>query len=148
MTRTDATTLTDALERVAERSFFAWVEPMPVPVTRPDTAGWHHAEVGFHGDFHGRMTFSLPRPLAHDLHAAFLGQSPDEPIDEAPLRDLLGEFANMTCGNWLTHVHGAHRFELDQPDATVPAPSAAPAAAALVNDHPVFITLVFEDGPR
>ncbi len=144
MTPTDPTTLTDALVRVAERSFFAWAEPIPVPDV--DTHGWRHASVGFHGDFHGRMTFSLPDPLARDLYAAFLGLPPDEAVEEEPLRDLIGEFANMACGSWLTQVHGAHCFSLDEPDAAAPAPAGVPAAAAMVNDRPVLITLALE-GP-
>ncbi len=142
---TDPTPLTDALLHVAERSFFAWAEPVVVPETVPDGEGWRHAAIGFRGDFNGRMTFSLPDALARDLYAAFLGLAPDDPVEEDSLRDLLGEFANMVCGSWLTRIQRAHAFSLDRLESDAGAPAGAPLAAVLVNDQPVVVALALEE---
>ncbi len=142
---TDPTPITDALLHVAERSFFAWAEPAAVPETSPDGEGWRHAAVVFRGEFDGRMTFSLPDALARDLYAAFLGLAPDDPVEESALCDLLGEFANMVCGTWLTRIQRAHAFSLDRPVAAAAAPAGAPLAAALVNDQPVVVALALEE---
>ncbi|HTV03604.1 MAG TPA: chemotaxis protein CheX [Luteitalea sp.] len=141
--------LTDAVIAVAERSFFAWAEPAADGPMATDGV-WHHASVAFDGDFRGRTTFSVPPSLADELFRCFLGLGPDDPVDEAALRDLLGEFANMSCGSWLTGVQGRRCFTLASPEveSSGGTPSGEPTAVVMVNDQPVLIGVTLEGAAR
>ena len=150
MVLTETTPLTDAVIAVAERSFFAWAEPAGEAGAVPADSVWHKASVSFDGDFRGRTTFSVPPSLADELFRCFLGLGPDDPVDEAALRDLLGEFANMSCGSWLTGVQGRRCFTLASPEveSNVGAPADHPTAVVMVNDQPVLIGVTLEDTGR
>src|SRR5262249_8326236 len=63
--------------------------------------------------FRGSLTCRIPRALAHELTAAFIGE--DVPSDGAAVNDLAGEFANMVCGRWLTDVAPESLFRVDRP---------------------------------
>jgi len=130
-----------AISLVAEQSFFAWTEPAPPGAAIAGTGVWWQASVAFEGPLAGRLTFALPDALARQLHASFLGLDPDEPIAEAALEDCLGEFANMSCGAWLTSLEQDRCFVLQRP--TVQRLDAGPecgaAAVVMVNDAPVVV---------
>ena len=149
MARIETAPLTDAVIAVAERSFFAWAEPAGGAPMATDGV-WHHASVAFDGDFRGRTTFSVPPSLADELFRCFLGLGPDDPVDEAALRDLLGEFANMSCGSWLTGVQGRRCFTLASPEveSNGVTPSDEPTAVVMVNDQPVLIGVTLEGATR
>src|SRR5262245_58629568 len=89
--------LSGALVSVAERSFFAFAEPAPPDASLESEGGWYEATVSFAGGCRGRVTLGIPRVLAAELAAAFLGAEPDDVPDEAACGDLAGEFANMAC---------------------------------------------------
>lgn len=146
----ETTPLTDAVIAVAERSFFAWAEPAGDAGSVAADGVWHHASVAFDGDFRGRTTFSVPPSLADELFRCFLGLGPDDPVDQAALRDLLGEFANMSCGSWLTGVQGRRCFTLASPEveSNGQTPVEEPTAVVLVNDQPVLIGVTLEVAGR
>lgn len=140
--------LAAALVGVAERSFFAYAEATAPDHVVSTTGGWYEALVSFRGPFHGTVGLTLPVELARELCASFLGLEPDDIVEDAAVRDLAGEFANMACGTWLTGLEAASCFELTHP--VVRAIDAAPAADVVVavNERPVVIVLRTEAGGR
>jgi chemotaxis protein CheY-P-specific phosphatase CheC len=147
-----------ALRTVAERSFFAEVEPCDDRTFGRLTSGvssWLVATVRFEeGTAIGAMSCTLPEELATALADAFTGRDPSaaEPA-RAHVLDLIGEFANMVCGAWLSHSAAAWTFRLSPP--TVEA-ALEPAPADLlqlifvtVNDRPLAITVrLLQPGSR
>jgi CheY-specific phosphatase CheX len=132
--------LIDAVTRVAERSLFAFAEPVPASMTSGAVdGGWHVASVSFTGPFSGRMSLAVPVVLGQSICAAFLGD--DEVDDAEAVRDLVGEFANMTCGTWLTAREERGCFDLAQPIVSDAARVAAGDLAFVINDMPVQVSL-------
>lgn len=139
-----------ALRAVAERSFFAEVEPCDDRTFGRLTSGvstWLVATVRFEeGTAIGAMSCTLPEALATSLFGAFTGHDPsaEEPAREHVL-DLTGEFANMVCGAWLTHSAAAWTFRLGPPtveSAIGPAPAdLLQLIFVTVNDHPLAVTV-------
>lgn len=138
--------VTEALIDVAENSFFGYVEPIDFDrfdeLAEPPVR-WLRASVHFDGAFAGWMHVEVPEPLAEQLFAAFLGEPPDEPPADGPLFDLVGEFANMVCGTWLTRSSQRRQFNLKHPEVTVRPDDWRPAPGAL--DTPVVVS--FNDAP-
>jgi CheY-specific phosphatase CheX len=138
-----------ALQTVAERSFFAAAERCEGRTfarLASDEHAWLVSSVGFtEGASAGVMSCSLPAALAERLFHAFTGR---EPSDQAPawedVHDLVGEFANMVCGVWLSRSASGRTFALGQP-GVVRARSAAAGAglalSAIVDDAPMAITV-------
>jgi hypothetical protein len=109
-----------AIAHVAEDSLFAMVDAAE-PGWRDawvDQADWLEAGVAFHGAGEGTLTCRLPRTLARDLSAAFLGQTEDQ-VDDSAVFDMTGELANMICGCWLTRAFPADLFALEHPEVQV-----------------------------
>jgi hypothetical protein len=113
--------LLGAVTEVAERCFFATTEPcIDAPVADLGAGHsfvWLVATVRFEETDHaGDVTCLLPESLARSLFDAFNGR---DPLDPAPpvgdLFDLVGEFANMVCGAWLTRLASHQAFVLSQP---------------------------------
>jgi len=140
--------LREAVGDVAERSFFAAAEPLvdlPDPSADPDT--WLTATVRFNeADARGVVACLLPHRLARELFDAFNGR---EPTDGEPavddLFDLVGEFANMVCGAWLTRTADGPAFVLSCPVVEASAPQVAFGArtgiqvSMSVNDLPLVV---------
>src|SRR5262245_33921102 len=115
---TERDRLSDVLARVAERSLFAFAEPAdPAGISTEVDGGWIEARVSFRGPFSGVMTLVVPATLARQLCSAFLGQDPDEPLEDEALCDFVGEVSNMVCGAWLTGIDAASCFDLAHPEA-------------------------------
>lgn len=119
-----ATDVGDALQaaiaHVAEDSFFAMAD-VAEPGWRDAWANqveWLEASVVFHGAGEGTLTCRLPRTLARDLSAAFLGLT-DGQVDDSAAFDMIGELANMVCGCWLTRAFPADLFALEHPEVRV-----------------------------
>jgi hypothetical protein len=111
------TALENALTRVAEDCFYAMVEPPPSD-WRDQWSGqvdWVQARVSFHGAGDGAVICRLPRSLARELSASFLGMSQDEVQGPVVINDLTGELTNMVCGCWLTRAFPSQLFQLDPP---------------------------------
>jgi hypothetical protein len=112
-----------ALRTVAERSFFADVEPCDDRTFGRLTSGmssWLVATVRFEeGTAIGALSCTLPDALATALFEAFTGHDPStaEPR-RADVLDLVGEFANMVCGAWLSRLSDNCLFELRVPAVT------------------------------
>jgi CheY-specific phosphatase CheX len=119
-----------AVAQVAEDCFYAMVEPAPTDAWLEGCAAhddWMQADVVYSGTFAGVVSCRLPRVMARDLAAAFLGMA-EEDLDPAAdtVRDLAGELANMVCGRWLTATQPTGLFDLahpivisaERPDAT------------------------------
>jgi len=145
--------LFDALADVAERNFFAFADADTGEFDGlvEGTDGWVVAAVAFDGAGGGAMACALPAALAQELYASFTAADPG---DEAPvdrLDDLLGEFANMVCGAWLTRQSSDETFALGRPLVLRTGPEWRPggdAAAidprlvrALVNGQPVALAV-------
>ncbi len=150
------TALFEALSDVAERNFFAFADEDVTGYGDLVEAapGWMVAAVGYDAAPAGVLAAALPAALARELYAAFTaGDAGEEPPADG-LDDLLGEFANMVCGAWLTRQAGSATFALGRPtvlrtpDAWRPTWS-EPAGALLrltINGHPVAIAIVGREG--
>ncbi len=130
----------DAVTRVAERSLYAFAETVPAEMMpRQIDGGWHVASLQFTGPFSGRMSMAVPVVLGRQICSAFLGD--DEIDDETAVRDLIGEFANMTCGTWLTACQETACFDLTHPDVVSAEDVASCDLAFVVNDLPVMLSV-------
>jgi CheY-specific phosphatase CheX len=136
---TDHKALDRALAIVVEQSFFAMVDPVPSQAPAVEGA-IVSACVTFEGSFSGSLTCRMPRALAHELTAVFIGE---EPSDGEAVDDLAGEFANMVCGRWLTDVAPQSLFRLDHP-IVVPASAPSRAPSGLLNGQPIWVELKVE----
>ncbi len=109
-----------AVADVAERSFFAMVDPCDdarfEELAAPH-AEWLIATVRFEEPTcAGAVSCRLPSALADRLFDAFSGRDADEPPPHPEeVRDLVGEFANMVCGAWLTRAANDRTFNLSKP---------------------------------
>jgi chemotaxis phosphatase CheX-like protein len=112
--------LRGAIADVAERTFFSAAEPCADACVHDaafDVDAWLAATVRFEEDgCSGVVSCLLPHRLARALFDAFNGR---DPLDPAPafeeLFDLVGEFANMICGAWLTRTVDGPAFVLSRP---------------------------------
>jgi chemotaxis protein CheY-P-specific phosphatase CheC len=140
--------MAEAVTSVAANSFFAIVEACDEPrfadLSR-DTNQWWILSVQFtEAADSGVVSCTLPDDLAHQLFDAFTGSEPGSPVDSGALVDLLGEFANMICGTWLTRLANHQTFSLSRP-AVLPTqdavhPDDADARVLLVvNDLPLAV---------
>lgn len=147
-----------ALRTVAERSFFADVEPCDDRTFGRLTSGvssWLVATVRFEeGTAIGALSCTLPDALATALFEAFTGHDPSaaEPR-RADVLDLVGEFANMVCGAWLSHSAAACTFRLSPPvveSALQPAPAdLLQLLFVTVNDQPLAVSVrLLQPGSR
>lgn len=109
-----------AVADVAERSFFAMVDPCDddrfAELSEPHSE-WLVATVRFEErTCAGAVSCRLPSLLADRLFDAFSGRDADEPPPHPEeVRDLVGEFANMVCGAWLTRTANDRAFALGKP---------------------------------
>jgi hypothetical protein len=137
-----------ALRTVAEQSFFASAERCDDAAFDTLAAGvqaWLVSSVRFEeGASAGLMSCSLPGELAERLFHAFTGRDPSEAPALEDVDDLVGEFANMVCGVWLSRAGRGRRFALGQPGVVHARASAAGGALRLrvvVDDAPIAITV-------
>jgi Chemotaxis phosphatase CheX len=141
-----------AVSAVTERSFFAVTEPCSEGRFKAlaDTAsGWQVASVRFEeGPLTGSVACTLPGELARALFDAFTGRDPSDAAPaQAEIDDLVGEFANMVCGAWLSRIGGPQTFTLRQPvvqSALRPADREGTRLAVTVNDLPLAIDLTVQ----
>lgn len=131
--------LLSAVTDVAERSFFAMVEPLDEPrfaAASEAVLEWLIARVSFADSrSQGTVLCHLPAALADRLFDGFSGRDAGDP---APLvtevHDLVGEFANMVCGSWLTRAANDRTFALCKPEVQAVAALAIDPATALCID--------------
>ena len=139
----DPRPLLDAMIGVAELSFFSIGEPVAdaAAVVLPG-GGWYEAIVAFDGPARGHARFVLPGGLSRELFTEFLGLDSADAIQEAALRDLVGEFANMACGAWLTGLNEASCSTIAHPEVRL-LPGAPPPGGlvVLINGQPVVVTV-------
>jgi hypothetical protein len=141
-----------AVTDVAERSFFCMIDPCESE-RFGDLAlvhgGWLSSTVHFDdGKCSGGVTCRLPGSLAARLFDAFSGRDPGEPQpEEGEVADLVGEFANMICGSWLTRAANQRTFALSPP-AVVPVETASITAdlsalglLVLIDDLPCAVDI-------
>jgi hypothetical protein len=90
--------------------------------------------------------------LAERLFDAFSGRDPDDPA--APLsdvHDLVGEFANMICGSWLTRTANERTFALSRPTVTddaMPASAEGAGVALAIDEQPCLVCIEFTTVPE
>ena len=138
-----------AVQTVAERSFFAVVDPCDdrsFNELAGNVSHWLAASVRFEeGPVVGSMTCTLPEELACILFDAFCGRDPADPQPtRAQVLDLVGEFANMTCGSWLSRCASDYMFTLSAPvvkSALQPAGADLLRLFVTVNDQPLAISV-------
>lgn len=128
---------------VAEQSFFAFAEPTAPPTEGVDVhAEWMQAVLEFHGPADGRMRVTLPSALGLELCCAFLGAGPEDELTPGAVEDLVGEFANMACGAWLTAIRRADAFALTHPEVTrVSQPPVDETLWMSCNNYPVALAI-------
>jgi hypothetical protein len=133
----------DAVIRVSERSLYAFAEHVPTELM-PATidGGWHVASLQFRGPFSGRISMAVPTLLSQQICGAFLG---DDVQDESAVRDLVGEFANMACGAWLTGLEADGCFDLSHPEVNATERVSECDLAFVINDLPVQLTMAVSD---
>ena len=133
-----------AVTAVAEQSFFALVDDCDDPSAGPAPAPWLVSIIRFDdGIASGSLACWLPPELAQTLFDSFSGRDPSE-AEPAPhqIADLVGEFSNMVCGDWLGRCRGHRAFQLSSPIVVhAPRPDAvAPQRMWVkVNDRPLAI---------
>ncbi len=135
--------LIDAATRVCETSFFAFVEPSSSEL-RASAAlepRWYHTSVDYDGPLRGSLAVALPEGLAREVFAAFLGFADSWSANQAEIEDVVGEFANMVCGAWLTSLGGDSCFTLSHPEVSSGGLPVLDDMAIMlaVNDRPVVI---------
>jgi CheY-specific phosphatase CheX len=134
--------VTDAIASVAERSFFAYAEPVTSAVPMPGEC--YEICVAFTGAFTGVVRIVMPIGLAFDLCTAFAGVDPGDGMEQSSVADLAGEFGNMACGTWLTSLGEAVCFSLTHPVVNACADAESRPAVMLINDQPISVTLELE----
>jgi hypothetical protein len=148
--------IADAVEAVAEKSFFAVVDRCPEKVLT-GLAGsvplWVVATVRFEdGPVKGSMSCTVPEDLAHTLFDGFSGREPSATAPgDRQLYDLVGEFANMVCGSWLTHCVSERAFRLGPPLVArvgVPQPSAPGRHWLGIATRPVAVDVYLQPEPE
>ncbi len=129
----------DAVIRVSERSLYAFAEHVPTAMM-PATidGGWHVASLRFRGPFSGQVSMAVPVLLSQQICGAFLG---DDVQDESAVRDLVGEFANMACGAWLTGFETRECFDLTHPEVAAADQVPSCDLAFVINDLPVMLSM-------
>ena len=145
-----------AVTDVAERSFYAMAEACDGERFAELAAAnrqWLTAQVRFvEHDCAGAVTCRLPMALAERLFDAFSGRDPEDPA--APLsevHDLVGEFANMICGSWLTRTANERTFALSRPmviDEEMPAGIDGAVIALAIDEQPCLVSIAFTSVPE
>ena len=137
---------------VAERSFFMAADPCADDRLRDlvsESDAWLVATVRFEeASCAGAVSCLLPHELARALFDAFNGRDPiDPPPSCDELFDLVGEFANMIGGAWLTRTANGPVFVLSRPMGQASARQAALDARAdsrvvmSLNDLPLVVVI-------
>ena len=137
-----------AVATVAERSFFAVVERCDgrrFARLKANVSRWLVATIHFsQAASAGEVSCTVSEELAVALFDAFTGREPLGPPRAEELLDLLGEFANMACGSWLTRLTPKAGFVLAAPtvkwtaDGTRPAHT-GPRLLLAINDLPLAV---------
>jgi len=133
-----------ALVAVAEQSFFALVDSCDSPAESTASSSWLASTVRFvDGVMVGSVTCWFSPELAQVLFDSFSGRDPKEPAPPAhQVYDLVGEFSNMVCGDWLARIAAHRSFHLSPPTvvcAPRPAASGTRRVWVKVNDRPLAI---------
>lgn len=144
--------LRGAVADVAERSFFMAADPCADERLRELASGfepWLVATVRFEeAGCSGVASYLMPHDLGRALFDAFNGRDPlDPPPTFEELFDLVGEFANMICGAWLTRtvngpafVLGPPRVQATERRAALDAPAGSRVVMSL-NDLPLVVAI-------
>ncbi len=102
---------------ILETMFFALPEPLPDDGgLLPGLVFDLRASVALGGRQNLALNLFLPKPLAADLTASFLGLEPDE-IDDGAVSDMAKEMINMVAGNLLNRIGEQAGFEMGIPQA-------------------------------
>ena len=140
----DGTPIRAAVVAVAEQSFFAMVDDCADPARFDVTPAWFVSVVRFYDSAaSGSLACWVPPDLAHTLFDSFSGRDPQEP-PPAPhqVDDLIGEFSNMVCGDWLSRAVSERAFHLSTPlviRGARPEPNAPRRLWVTLNERPMAI---------
>ena len=132
-----------AVTAVAEQSFFALVDDCENPAAEESADRWLLSVVRFDdGHSSGSLACWFPPDLAQTLFDSFSGREPSDPAPPDQIEDLVGEFSNMVCGDWLSRFLGQRAFYLSPPRVTRtlrPEASGTHRVWMKVNDRPLAI---------
>jgi hypothetical protein len=134
-----------AVTAVAEQCFFAMVDGCDEPDMKTSAPAWLVAMVRFDdGHTSGSLACWVPPDLAQAMFDSFSGRDPSAPLPPAhEIYDLIGEFSNMVCGDWLSRSIGERSsFELSQPivvQAPRPGNTTPRRLWVKVNDRPLAV---------
>lgn len=94
--------------------------------------------VGFQGNFDGKLTLRVSTAMLSVLAENMLGV--EESLSDEMLCDVLGEFANIICGNALPEIAGKQAyFKLDSPRHL-------PSETVFTEEAAASTQLYFEEG--
>ncbi len=138
-----------AVPEVLETMFFESLVDDPEIGGVPSSGSLDTARVGFEGGARGYLVVAAPATLADSLAAAFLAiEDQGDPLTSAGL--VLGELANMVCGNALGRYRPAGIFRLSTPLTRLGLPVAELNRLGLswvrfpLNGGPLFVGLTLE----
>jgi CheY-specific phosphatase CheX len=69
----------------------------------------------FRGEVAGTFTLAVGTSTAEHLALSFMGMDADEHLERQPVVEVLGELANMLCGNFLGQLQYRDSFQLSSP---------------------------------
>lgn len=75
---------------------------------------WIERTLTFHGPEEGRFGIRAPHSVAARIASDFLGEDPTD-LSSKQVDEVMGELANMVCGNLLGHCYHERAFTLTSP---------------------------------
>ena len=103
-----------AVPEVLETMFFELLADVPGVSTLPESGFLDTSRVDFEGSARGAFVVAAPPELTGSLADAFLGLE-DRDVPNASAGLVLGELANMVCGNALGRYQPNGIFQLSMP---------------------------------
>jgi len=75
-----------------------------------------NVKVHFAGESSGEMHLAMPRHIAEQLAANFLGSTPGETPSEKQIEEIVQELGNILCGAFLSRHDSTGLFNLSSPE--------------------------------
>ncbi len=148
----NAPALIEALCSVAEKQAFLFPAPIRIKeATPPEDGGIFLGSISFHGDVSGTISMAMPETLCMEIVSNILSveEGDGASVEEAQMKDVMGELLNVLCGQFLTLVEGDKPvFNLSVPVIKAASPAEweklrySPGCnAATIDEHNVLLSL-------
>lgn len=131
--------LNNALYRAAVLTFeeVGFLFPLDEGEEKTD-AEYSLVSVDFQGNFDGKLTLRVSTAMLPVLAENMLGM--EDSLSEEMLKDVLGEFGNIICGNALPEIAGKQAyFKLDSPQHL-------PSDEVFTDEAVASVQLYFDEG--